>query len=801
VKNALRDLSIETMSAAEASAELEALASEIAAHDTRYYAESAPSISDADYDALRRRNAAIEARFPDLVRADSPSRKIGAAPAERFAKVRHARPMLSLDNAFAPDDVAAFIKSVRRFLGMDDSQPILFCAEPKIDGLSASLRYEKGVLAQAATRGDGQEGEDVTANIATIADVPRRLKGDAPDILEVRGEVYMERAAFAAMNARAAEAGEQIYVNPRNAASGALRQLDARITAKRPLRFFAHGWGEVSHALAMSQHGAMRAIEAFGFRVARPFETRPDAQGLLDLYQQILNQRATLDYEIDGVVYKVDDLALQARLGFVSRSPRWAIAHKFPAEQAHTILEGIDIQVGRTGALTPVARLAPVFVGGVTVTNATLHNADYIAGVGADGAPIRDGRDLRIGDTVIIQRAGDVIPQIVDVVLDRRPQTAAPFPFPTVCPCPLKTAVVAEEAAGGGETSVRRCSGEHDCPFQQIERLKHFAARRAMDIEGLGDKQIEEFFDAGYLKEPGDIFKLARYRDAIQAREGYGEKSVANLLASIDARREVDLARFIFALGIRDIGESTAGVLARNYGSWAAFAAAMRAAVQAKPGPHYERLSRIDGVGESARASLLQAVREGLLAPASGLFDDVATLGAGLKLKGVTQRTWKALAQAIGDGAAIFNALERAANEAPGEAYLALASMDQVGPVAAQRLTQFFAEAHNNERLARLVFDGTTNPDGVRIRDAAAPKTDSPVAGLTVVFTGALEKMSRDEAKARATALGAKVAGTVSKRTDLVVAGPGAGSKLKEAAALGVKVIDEDAWLRLIDPA
>ncbi|MDX2235570.1 MAG: NAD-dependent DNA ligase LigA [Hyphomonadaceae bacterium] len=768
--------SVDSLTEAEAAAELAALAAEIAAHDARYYRDDAPVVSDAEYDALRARNAAIEARFPHLKRPDSPSERVGAGPAEKFGKVRHAVAMLSLDNAFADEDVAAFVERVRRFLSAPED--VAITAEPKIDGLSASLRYENGVFVQGATRGDGREGEDVTANLRTIADIPARLKGTAPSVLEVRGEVFIEKAAFAAMNARAAEAGEQTYVNPRNSAAGALRQLDARITARRPLRFFAHGWGELSAPLGETQATSMAALAALGLPVNPGLTVRRGAADLLAAYRAIADGRAALAYEIDGVVYKVDRLDLQQRLGFVSRSPRWAIAHKFPAERAQTILLGIDIQVGRTGALTPVARLEPVFVGGVTVTNATLHNADYIDGRGANGEKIRDGKDLRIGDTVVIQRAGDVIPQIVDVVIANRPPGAQKFSFPTACPrC---GAHVAREVEG--ETGVvARCTGGLNCPAQAVERLKHFASRRAMDIEGLGEKQIEEFFEIGLVKDPADIFRLKDHAAAIAAREGYGEKSVANLLAAIEARRSPALGRFLFALGIRDIGETTAGVLARAFETWEAFEAACLAAAAARPREAWKALAGVSGVGAGARDALLQH--------AEALDGDL--FGAPPKIKGVTARVWDGLVGAFGDWPGVVAAIRAAKAHQPTEDFFALERIDGVGPVAAERLCDFFEESHNRAALARLLGEVTPQPE-------ARAATSSPVAGLTVVFTGALEKMSRDEAKARATALGAKVSGSVSKKTDLVVAGPGAGSKLKDAEALGVRVIDEDAWLALI---
>jgi DNA ligase (NAD+) len=769
------DKPVDKLTAKEAAAELARLAAEIARHDKLYHGKDAPAITDAEYDKLRLRNSAIEARFPQLVREDSPSTLVGAAASEKFGKIRHAVPMLSLDNAFDAGDVTSFVQRVQRFLSLS-AAPVI-TAEPKIDGLSASLRYENGKLVQGATRGDGREGEDVTANLRTIGDIPQAIKG-APAVLEVRGEVYMEKAAFAKMNARLEAEGKQTYVNPRNSAAGALRQLDPKITASRPLRFFAHGWGELSEPLAATQYESVQRLAKLGFPVAS-IKRAKNAEDLLAIYEGILASRRKLAYEIDGVVYKVDDLALQQRLGFVSRSPRWAIAHKFAAEQAETVLEGIDIQVGRTGAMTPVGRLKPIFVGGVTVTNVTLHNPDYIAGLGADGGPIRGGKDLRIGDTVVIQRAGDVIPQIVDVVLDKRPKGARRYHFPETCPCPLKTPVSAEES------SVRRCSGEFACPYQRIEHLRHFVSRRAMDIEGLGFKQIEEFFEAGLIEEPADIFLLHRHKGAILEREGYGERSVANLLASIEARREVELSRFIYALGIRDIGETTAGVLARRYETWEAFRAAVDAAIRAAPGEDYEALEAIEGVGEGARANLLQAAPT-LKAGAGDLFEEAGPP----KVKGVAAKAWDALRAQFGSLQEAIAALKRAAKQAPGDDYYDLARVDGVGPVAARHLVKFFEERHNADALKRLLKEVAPKPE---------PKaaTSSKVAGLTIVFTGTLEKMTRDEAKARAIALGAKVSGSVSSKTDLVVAGPGAGSKLAEAEKLGVKVIDEDAWIAL----
>lgn len=786
-----RALPVAALTEAQARAELAALADEIAAHDRAYYQADAPTISDADYDSLRQRNLAIEAHFPHLKRADSPTETIGASAQDRFGKVAHSVPMLSLDNAFSATDVADFERRVRRFLALPDAEPLRLRAEPKIDGLSASLRYERGVLVQGATRGDGREGEDVTANLKTIADIPHRIDS-AMDVLEVRGEVYMEIAAFHAMNAAAQAAGEQTYVNPRNAAAGSLRQLDAAVTARRPLRFFAHGWGALSTPLGVTQTEAMEAIAALGLP-STPFARRcASVEDLLAFYADIAARRAGLPFEIDGVVYKVDRLDLQERLGFVSRSPRWATAHKFPAEQAETILEAIDIQVGRTGALTPVARLRPVFVGGATVTNATLHNADYIAGIGADGGPIRDGKDLRVGDVVIIQRAGDVIPQIVDVVIAKRNADAEPFAFPKLCPCPLQTAVESETAATGGQSSVRRCTGEFACPSQRIEHLKHFASRRAMDIEGLGDKQIEQFHSLGLLREPGDIFRLRAHASTLASMDGFGDKSVANLLAAIDARRTPSLARFIFALGVREIGESTAGVLARHYRTWDAFFSAMLAAASDRPGPDHRTLDAVASMTDAARTALFAAIEAKDTAK-----PDLFVAAPDALPKAIRPALQGALLAAYGTWDAIWTAIRAAKAQAPKPAFISVKEITGVGPVAADRLAAYFAEGHNLGVIARLVLDAQTNPDGVSPQPEAAPASDSPIAGKTVVFTGTLEMMSRDEAKARAIALGAKVSGSVSAKTDLLVAGPGAGSKLAEAERLGVKVIDEAAWIAL----
>jgi DNA ligase (NAD+) len=696
---------------AQAKTEHMRLALELEGHDRRYYQDDAPSVTDAEYDELRGRFNAIEKRFPEFVSAESPSQKVGAAPSGRFRKVRHALPMLSLDNAFAEEDVTDFVGRIERFLKLPDDK-IDFSAEPKIDGLSMSLRYEGGELVTAATRGDGAEGEDVTANIKTLEDVPQKLKGrNVPDICEVRGEVYMTKKAFLALNERQKAAGDTIFANPRNSAAGSLRQKDPAITASRPLGFFAYAWGEMSAMPEDTQTGMIHWFERCGFKTNPLTKLCHSIEQLIGFHRKIEEQRAELDYDIDGVVYKVDRIDWQERLGFVSRTPRWAIAHKFPAERAMTVLRDIEIQVGRTGSFTPVGKLEPVGVGGVIVQNVTLHNEDYIKGVGNKGEVLREGRDIRIGDTVVIQRAGDVIPQVVDVVIDKRPKGTREFQFPKKCPCPLHTDVVREETAAGEEGSRARCSGEFACPYQKIEHLKLFVSRRAFDIDGLGEKQLQYFFDQGWVKEPADIFTLPKRNNRLKLEEieGYGETSVRNLFGSIEARRKISLERFIYALGMRHVGETTALALARGYGSWQAF--------------H----------------------------------------DAGLKV-------------AKGDEETIAE----------------MDALDQIGDTVIQSVAAYFGESHNRGIVDRLVKELD------EILDAEKPKSNSAIAGKTVVFTGSLEKMTRDEAKAMAERLGAKAAGSVSKKTDYVVAGPGAGSKLAEAQKHGVQVLTEDEWLKLV---
>ncbi|MEI4470260.1 NAD-dependent DNA ligase LigA [Frigidibacter sp. MR17.24] len=827
---------IETLDAAAAAAEWQRVAAKVSRANTAYHAEDAPEISDAEYDALKSRLVALEAAFPELARADSPTAQVGAAPSETFAKVTHARRMMSLGNAFEDDEIAEFAARIRRFLTLAPEAPLAFTAEPKIDGLSLSLRYEDGVLVQAATRGDGTTGENVTANARTIADIPDRI--DAPGVVEVRGEVYMGHGDFAALNARQAAAGAKTFANPRNAAAGSLRQLDAAITAARPLRFFAYAWGELDQPLAPTQSGAIARLAALGFATNPLTRLCTTTAEMLAQYHAIETDRAALGYDIDGVVYKVDDLALQERLGFRATTPRWALAHKFPAELAWTRLEAIDIQVGRTGALSPVARLVPVTVGGVVVSNATLHNEDYIAGRDSRGAEIRGGKDIRPGDRVQVYRAGDVIPKIADVDLPARPAGTAPFVFPETCP------VCGSPAIREPGDSVRRCSGGLICPAQAVEKLKHFVSRAAFDIEGLGARQVERFYRLGWLRRPSDIFTLAE-RDAAGAKAlpgtdevlavfdaadadpagsptappageaggsgaagsdaeheeaealtapsgpgaaraalaealglslpieaaqaraqfqdlsstplaeipGWGARSAANLFAAIAERRRIGLGRLIFALGIRHVGEVAASDLARHYGAWPRLTdsldLARPAALAWRAGEAAEQQERQRAAAEGRRPRLAEA-----RAAARG------------EIPAAAEQAWADLTGTEG-----------------------------IGPVLALALSDGFAnpaERAEFDRLAALLD----------IEAPAAPVTaDSAIAGKTLVFTGTLERMSRSEAKARAEALGAKVAGSVSAKTDILVAGPGAGSKATKAAALGIEVIDEDAWLALIGGA
>ena len=768
---------------AQAVEELTRLADEIAAHDIRYHQEDAPTISDGEYDELKRRNAALEAAFPHLIRENSPSTRVGAARAEQFSPVEHGVPMLSLDNAFSNDDALEFDAKIRRFLRLSGAEDVAYTAEPKIDGLSASLRYEKGVLVQGATRGDGRTGEDVTENLRTLAESPKRLSGGGwPDVIEIRGEVYLGHEEFAALNAANEAAGQKTYANPRNAAAGSLRQIDPKITATRPLRFFAYAWGLFSQPFAQTQWEALGLLKSWGFQTTPESQRVISGQGLLDAYTAMEAVRPKLGYDIDGVVYKVDRLDWQQRLGFITRTPRWAVARKFPAQQARTILEAIDVQVGRTGAVTPVARLRPVTVGGVVVENATLHNADEIA-----------RKDVRIGDTVILQRAGDVIPQILGPVLDERPADSVPFEFPTHCPCPLKTPLAKETTAAGVETVVRRCTGEFACPFQRIEHLRHFVSRRAYDIEGLGEKQLTAFYERGWVKEPADIFRLARDEEKLaelRTTDGYGETSVRNLVAGIEAKRSIPLDRFIFGLGIRHIGETTSTALARHFETVEHFIATANAAAAQRPGAGAQALSELDGVGPTAVEAILAYARhpQALLIPPGASLEEHLRLA----IPRLNTRARQSLAERFGDWPTFQAAAKAALSEMPGEEFREISSVDAVGPVAARMVAEFFGEEHNRAKVDALLAELSVIP-------AERPKTDTAVAGKTIVFTGSLEKMTRDEAKAQAEALGAKVSGSVSKKTDLVVAGPGAGSKLKTATDLGIQVMTEDEWLAMVD--
>jgi DNA ligase (NAD+) len=777
----MTDIPIPDLSAGEAETELARLSAELARHDALYHRQDAPEISDADYDALKRRALEIEDLFPDLTSAASPSQVVGAAASSQFAPVRHGVPMLSLDNAFSAEEVTDFVARIRRFLKLPVDEIVAFVGEPKIDGLSASLRYEHGVLVTGATRGDGRTGEDVTANLRTIADIPQTLSGAGwPDVIEVRGEVYAPNDAFDAFNAAAEAEGQRTYANPRNFAAGSLRQKDPAITARRPLRFFAYAWGETSTAFADTQADALKALESWGFQVNARSQKVEDAAGLQGLYAGLERDRAGLGYDIDGVVYKVDRLDWQSRLGFVARTPRWAIAHKFPAQQATTVLEGIDIQVGRTGSHTPVARLHPVTVGGVVVRNATLHNADEIARL-----------DVRLGDTVTLQRAGDVIPQILGVVDPDRPGRSEPWAFPHTCICPLKTALVKETNASGVESVVRRCTGELACPFQRIEHLKHFCSRRAFDIEGLGEKQLIAFHERGWINQPADIFRLARDAeklDALRAEDGYGETSVGNLVAGIDARRTIALDRFIYGLGVRDIGEQTSIVLARAFETWPVFEAACLAAADGIPSEDWMRLNETHAVSPRVVATLVEATP-----PAADPWPEAPIdQKIALAFPGLAAPARRGLATLADDWAGLVRLAAVARNEGPSEGLGQIAGVSGVGPVAARALALFFRETHNRAMVDALVAEMT------RIEDAEKPKSDTPVAGKTVVFTGALERFTRDEAKARAESLGAKVSGSVSRKTDYLVAGPGAGSKMADALKHGVAVLTEDEWLALI---
>ncbi|MGI3167847.1 NAD-dependent DNA ligase LigA [Pseudooceanicola sp. C21-150M6] len=747
----MSDIPVDRLSAEAAEAELARLAEFLAKANKAYHSDDAPEISDAEYDAAKQRNLAIETAFPDLKRADSPTEQVGAAPSEGFGKITHSVRMMSLANGFDETDLTDFVGRVRSYLGLSGEAPLAFTAEPKIDGLSLSIRYENGVLVQAATRGDGETGENVTANARTIADIPARLEG-APEVMEVRGEVYMSHADFADLNARQAARGDKTFANPRNAAAGSLRQLDSTITRDRPLKFFAYSWGELSEPLADTQSGAIRRLAELGFQTNPLTRRCTTAAEMLEHYRAIEEQRATLGYDIDGVVYKVDDLSLQERLGFRATTPRWALAHKFPAELAWTRLEAIDIQVGRTGALSPVARLTPVTVGGVVVSNATLHNEDYIAGRDNRGEEIRSGKDIRIGDWVQVYRAGDVIPKVADVDLSKRADGAEPYVFPDKCPECGSDAVREEGDA------IRRCTGGLICPAQAVEKLKHFVSRAAFDIEGLGAKQIEMFYadESLPIREPADIFTLSK-RDAanlarLKNRDGFGDKSVTNLFAAIEEKRQIPLNRLIFALGIRHVGEVAAADLARHYTSWENFIRAVDAASPAA----LRYLQAEEAVTRERQIAAEEGRRAAVSAIRAAHWDDAPV------------------------------------PEAAKSAWDDLVGIDGIGATVAVSLVTTFQQEAERASIDRLAAE--LDPQDM----APASRSDSPVAGKTVVFTGTLEKMTRAEAKARAEALGAKVSGSVSAKTDILVAGPGAGSKAKKAAELGVETLDEDGWLALI---
>ncbi len=730
-----------------AKARLTELAALLAQANSAYYQDDAPDLTDADYDALKRENAAIEAAFPDLKRPDSPSDQVGAVPAERFSKLTHSQPMLSLSNAFDATDVADFVSGIRRYLNLSADTPLPFTAEPKIDGLSLSLRYEAGELISAATRGNGAVGENVTANARTIADIPTTLT-TAPAILEVRGEVYMSHADFTSLNSRQAQSDARPFANPRNAAAGSLRQLDPAITKSRPLKFFAYAWGELTEPLADTQSDALKRLQTLGFQINDRTKTCQSREEMLAHYAHIEKQRADLGYDIDGVVYKVDNLSYQSRLGMRSTTPRWAIAHKFPAELAWTTLENIEIQVGRTGALSPVARLAPVTVGGVVVSSATLHNEDYIAGRDSNGAPIRDGKDIRIGDRVQVYRAGDVIPKVADVDLSKRPPDAQPYVFPTQCP-ECQSDAIREDG-----DAIRRCTGGLICPAQAVEKLKHFVSRAAFDIDGMGAKQAEAFYLDGWITEPADIFTLHdRYGKGLQLlrnREGWGEKSADKLFQAIEDKRKISLGRLLFALGIRHVGEVASADLARHFLTWEALEQSIDRAAEA---------------ATAHRAAEAAEIKERQAA---------ADEGRRASLKSARDAAW----------ARIPDAAKAAWDD--------LTGIDGIGATVAVSLVTTFQQPRERASIDRLIAHLDVQPPAPRATDG------SPIAGLTIVFTGSLEKMTRSEAKARAEAMGAKVSGSVSAKTDIVVAGPGAGSKETKARDLGLEVLDEDQWLERI---
>jgi len=775
-----------SMTEAKAKARLKMLRMEIRANDEAYYQDDAPLISDADYDAMRRELLEIETQFPHLVTKDSPTQTVGAKPSGRFKKLKHAVPMLSLDNVFNAEDVSNFEKSVRRFLKLEENTRLEITSEPKIDGLSASIRYEKGRLVSATTRGDGSYGEDVTDNIVTLNDVPSTLSRNwQPDILEIRGEVFIAREEFLIMNKQQEAVGGKLYSNPRNAAAGALRQKDWRETEKKPLKFTAFAWGEVSESFANTQYDAIHRIEEWGFKINPFFKVNRSTDELLESYNEILNSRLELPFDIDGVVYKVNNLSLQGRLGFSSRAPRWATSHKFPAEKANTKLEAINIQVGRTGALTPVAQLTPITVGGVVVSNATLHNEDQV-----------NRLDLNVGDIVEIQRAGDVIPQVTRVIKAKSGLREI-FRLPKFCPkCETPTSRDIDELTGE-EQAVRRCRNHFGCQAQVLEGLSHFVSRLAFDIDGMGEKQLEEFYKIGWVKEPADIFYLNDKKDNLQSLPGWGETSANNLITAIEARKKISLHRFLFALGIRHIGHGNSKLITDHYQDWETLYTKVKLAGEHRP--FYLRLIAIRGIGPVAVDNLFNAFKKGSLNCLKGVSDSnvatrLANAGVDLINKQKSDLIVDEFSKYAGSGLIsekLIETLSAGSIAEPMKAYRELSEIDGVGKEGAGSLINFFLSDENSASVARLL-------EVVTPQDAEAPSADSPVSGKTVVFTGKLELFSRDEAKARAQSLGAKVSGSVSAKTDYLVAGPGAGSKLKKATELGVKTLDEQGWLDLI---
>jgi DNA ligase (NAD+) len=777
-----RNIPIDALDQIAAQEELESLAHEIAKHKNAYYVEDNPLISDAEFDALERRNALIEQKFPKLIRPDSPSKLVGAKASVKFKKHEHIVPMLSLDNAFNNGDVFDFFARFKKFLSLSESDIIPITAEPKIDGLSLSITYQNGELLRAATRGDGKIGEDVTANVLTIAQIPKKLLGqNIPQKIEIRGEVYISDAGFNALNDEQIANNAPLYANARNAAAGSLRQLDPSISAKRPLLFFAYAIGENLGLEVKTQIELIKRLGEFGFTTNPHTKICNNPDEAIEYYNNINQNRNDLGYEIDGIVYKVNDLSLQERLGIVTRFPRWAIAHKFPPKPQETILEAIDIQIGRTGVLTPVARLKPVGVGGVMVSNATLHNEDFI-----------NELDLHIGDSVLVQRAGDVIPQIIGAIKSKRPIDAKKFEFPHICPCPLKTKIqrIIDDQTGEAEVAAR-CSGEYDCPHQKQRHLEHFVSKIAFDIDGLGPRQIEIFMKNGLINEPCDIFKLNEKIDILRTLEGFGELSIQNLLNAIDARREIALERFILGLGVRHIGQTTSGLLARHFETFANFEASVMAAANCRPNDAYQRLTYIDGLGPLGRDKILEAFDKianyeplTLIAPP---IDEIL----GFLVKGLNAKARKNIAQHFNEWAIFKDLVRDAYNGRPQNAYIEFASMDGIGNVALDALIEFFSSDRAQEGVRKLL-------QYVQPLNAEMPKNDTAIAGKIIVFTGTLEKLSREEAKATATRLGAKVSGSVSSKTDILVAGQDAGSKLTKAKALGINVLSEIEWIELI---